>query len=60
MLHQTTTNKNEYLSPYLCGYKKDFDIQTTLSSLNEKLKQILDNKSFGAAILMVLSKAFDC
>ena len=60
MLHQTTTNKNEYLSPYLYGYKKDFDIQTTLSSLNEKLKQILDNKSFGAAILMVLSKAFDC
>ena len=50
---------NEYLSPYLCGYRKGFNTQTALSSLIEKWKQIIDNKGYGAAILMDLSKAFD-
>ena len=50
---------NEYLSPYLCGYRKRFNNQTALSSLIEKWKQIIDNKGYGAAILMDLSKVFD-
>ena len=36
-----------------------FSTQTTLSSLIEKWKQILDSKGYGAAVLMDLSKAFD-
>ena len=58
MLYQITTYMNEYLSPYLCGYRKGFSAQTALSFLIEKWK-IIDNTGYGAAILMDLSKAFD-
>ena len=33
MLNQITTYINEYLSPYLCGYRKVFNNQTALFSL---------------------------
>ena len=59
MLTQITTYMNEYLSPYLCGYRKGFSAPTALSFLIEKWKKIIDNKGYGAAILMDLSKAFD-
>ena len=59
MLNQITTYMDEYLSLYLCRYRKGFNTQTLLSSLIEKCKQIIDNKGYGAAILMDLSKAFD-
>ena len=59
MLNQITTYMNEYLSPYLCGYRKGFSAQTALSFLIEKWKKIIDNTGYGAAILMDLSKAFD-
>ena len=59
MLNQITTYMNEYLFPYLCGYRKGSATQITLSSLIEKWKQIIDNKGYGAAILMNLSKVFD-
>ena len=59
MLNQITTYMDEYLSLYLCRYRKGFNTQTLLSSLIEKCKQIIDNKGYGAAVLMDLSKAFD-
>ena len=59
MLNQITAYMNEYLSPHLCGYRKGFSTQTVLFSLIEKWKQILDDKGYGAAVLMDLSKAFD-
>ena len=59
MLNQITAYMDEYLSPHLCGYRKGFSTQTALSSLIEKWKQILDDKCYGAAVLMDLSKAFD-
>ena len=59
MLNQITTYMNECLSHYLCGYRKGFNTQTFLSSFIEKWNQITDNKHYGAAILMDLSKAFD-
>ena len=59
MLNQVTAYMNEYLSPHLCGYRKGFSMQTILSSLTEKWKQVLDSKGYGAAVLMDLSKAFD-
>ena len=42
-----------YLSPYLSGYRKGFGF------FHKKMKQILDNKGFGGAVLMDLPKAFD-
>ena len=50
---------NPHLSPYLCGFRKGFNTQQALLSLIENWKKILDNKGFGGAVLMDLSKAFD-
>ena len=49
----------QYLSPFLCGYRKGYSTQTALISLLEKWKYTLDNKNFAGAVLMDLSKAFD-
>ena len=48
-----------FLSTYLCGYRKGYSVQHALISLLEKLRVSLDNKGYGGAILMDLSKAFD-
>ena len=50
---------DEYLSPYLCGCRKDSNTQTALSSLIKICKQIIDNKGHGAATLMDLFEAID-
>ena len=50
---------DEFLSPYLCGYRKGFNTQYALLYLIEKWKKELDNKGYAGAILMDLSKAFD-
>ena len=47
------------LHPYLCAYRKGYNVQHALIALIEKWRVSLDNKSFGGAILMDLSKAFD-
>ena len=48
-----------YLSPFLCGYRKGCCAQYAITSLLEKWRIALDNKGYGGAILMDLSKAFD-
>ena len=48
-----------FLSPYLCGYRKTFNIQQALLALIKNWEKVLDNKGFGGAVLMDLSKAFD-
>ena len=45
---------DQFLSPYLCGYRKGYNTQYALLSLIEKW-----NKGYAGAILMDLSKAFD-
>ena len=50
---------DQFLSPYMCGYRKGFSTQHVLLSLIEKWETVLDNKGFGRAILMDLSKTFD-
>ena len=49
----------EYLSPFLCGYRKGYSTQYALLGFIEKWKQMLDNQGYAGAILMDLSKAFD-
>ena len=44
----------------MCGYRKGFNTQHALIALLEKWRSILDNRGFSGAILMDLSKAFDC
>ena len=48
------------LSPYLFAYRKGNDTQHALLRLIEKCRSFLDMKGFAGAILMNLSKAFDC
>ena len=46
-----------YLSPYVCGYRKGYCTQQALLVLVESWKNSLDNKGFGEVILMDFSKA---
>ena len=49
---------DHFLSLYMCGYRKGLSTQHALLSLIEKWKKVLNNKGYGGAILMDLSKAF--
>ena len=51
---------DSFLSILLCGFRRGFSTQNALSRFLEKVKMGLDNKKFASAILMGLSKAFDC
>ena len=59
MYKQIFSHLEKYLSPQLCGYRTGFSTQHALLSLIENLKMSLDKHSFGGAVLMDLSKAFD-
>ena len=59
MQKQIVGYMENFLSPYLCGYRKNFNTQQALLGLLENWKKVLDNKDFGGAVLMDLSKAFD-
>lgn len=45
---------------YLCAFRKRHGCQTTLMRLLEDWKEALDSNHYVAAVLMDLSKAFDC
>ena len=49
----------DFLSPFLCGYRKGYSTQYALLGFIEKWKHMLDNRGYSGAILMDLSKAFD-
>ena len=50
---------DQFLSTFMCGYRKGFGTQQALLSLIERWKNTLDQNGYGGAILMDLSKAFD-
>ena len=56
---QLNEHINQFLSPFLCGYRTEFSTQTALLLLIERWKPMLDNKEYVGAVLMDLSKAFD-
>ena len=47
---------DQFLSPYMCGYRKGFSTQHARLPLIEKWKKVLDNKGYGGAILMDFQK----
>ena len=59
MLKQISEYINQFLSPFLCSYRKGFITQTDLVWLIEKWKHHLNKKGFAGAILVDLSKTFD-
>ena len=60
MLKQIGAFTENFFSKFQCGFRKDYSTQQCLIALIEKLKSATDKgKSFGA-LLIYLSKAFDC
>ena len=60
VLHrQVSSYVDQFLSTFMCGYRKGFSTQQALLSLIERWKNTLDQNGYGGAILMDLSKAFD-
>ena len=49
-----------FLVPYLCGFRNGFNTQHALLRLMDICKNSLDKKGVVGALLMDLSKAFDC
>ena len=60
MSEQMAAYSETFLSSYHCGFCKGYNTQQALVRLVEKCKSVLDKKGFAGAILMDLSKAFDC
>ena len=59
MHKQISEYVNQFLSPYLCGYRQSFSTQQALVYLIKKWKAILEKIGYPRAVLMDLSKAFD-
>ena len=60
MQEQMSEYISDKLSPFLCGYRKGYSAQYALISLIEHWQTALDKRGYAGAVLMDLSKAFDC
>ena len=60
-MHNTLSEYfNDIFNPFLAAFRKGFGCQSTLLRLLEDWRKALDNHQSAAAVLMDLSKAFDC
>ena len=57
---QLVSELDKYLSPIISAYRKRYNTQHVLTRLVEEWRERLDNNYIVGAILMNLSKAFDC
>ena len=60
MHSQLTTYFENIFHPFLSAFRKGYGCQTVLLKAVEDWKKALDEDKYAAAILMDLSKAFDC
>ena len=60
MHDQLSSFMDNHFNPFLAAFRKGFGCQSTLLRLLEDWRKALDNHESAAAILMDLSKAFDC
>lgn len=60
MHDQLSTYLDASFNPFLAAFRKGFGCQSTLLRLLEDWRKALDSHDCAAAILMDLSKAFDC
>ena len=60
MHDQLSSFMDEHFNLFLAAFRKGFGYQSTLLRLLEDCRKALDNQECVAAILMDLSKAFDC
>ena len=59
MHDEMSSYMNEFLSPYLYGYRKNHSTEQCLVVMIETMKKALDFKQCSGAVLTDLSKAFD-
>ena len=57
--NQVSSYVDQFLSTFMCSYRKGFGTQEALLSLIERWKNTLDQNGCGGAILMDLSKVFN-
>ena len=57
---QLVEKMNKLFSPFISAYRESYNTQHVLIRLIEELRKNLDNHIFVRAVLMDLSKAFDC
>ena len=57
---QLTSYFNQHFNVHLSAFWPGYGCQSTLLRITEDWKQALDENKYVAAILMDLSKAFDC
>ena len=60
MHNQLSEHFNNILHPYMAAFRKGYGCRSTLLRLLEDWRKALDSHQHAAAILMDLSKAFDC
>ena len=60
MNDQIQTFVTQIYSPYLAAFRKNYSTQHVLLQLVEEWKECMDNGQTAGAVLMDLSKAFDC
>ena len=60
LTEQINAYMEDILSPDLCGFRKGYSPQYSLIQLLENWRKCLDDKGVVGAILMDLSKAYDC
>ena len=58
--NQIASFSNEFLSDFISAYRKGYSTNHVLKRLIENWKTSLDKNLFNGAVLMDLSKAFDC
>jgi len=51
---------DKIFNPFLCAFRRGHGCQTTLFGLLEDWREALDKNQYIAAVLVDLSKAFDC
>ena len=59
MQAQISAYVENFLSPFLCGYRKGYSAQHALLYMLEKWRLSLDKGGYSGGVLMDLSKAFD-
>ena len=60
MFDQISMYIEKYLSPFICGFRKDFSTQHCLTVMLDRWKKAMDSGKIAGALLTDLSKAFDC
>ena len=56
---QTNDFIENFLSKYLCGYRKEYNCQVAMVAMIERWKMARDKREYAAGVLLNLSKAFD-